>query len=152
MTSTSTTFVTPSAAKETKKNRKKRSDYLGENHYKEMRRKIGKNYRTMNPEKHLYWLAKSRAKRKNVDFNLTPKDIVIPERCPYLGILLKPTTKRGESRNQTCSLDRIDNTKGYVRGNVEVISWQANTMKNNATPEQLVSFAWEILKRNQLTT
>jgi hypothetical protein len=35
------------------------------------------------------------------------------------------------------SLDRIDNTKGYVPGNVWVISWRANDLKRNATLEEL---------------
>jgi hypothetical protein len=47
------------------------------------------------------------------------------------------------------SLDRIDNNKGYIKGNVEVISWKANIMKSNASPEELVEFAKAILEKFQ---
>ena len=35
------------------------------------------------------------------------------------------------------SLDRIDNSKGYVPGNIAVISMRANMIKNNATLAEL---------------
>ena len=35
------------------------------------------------------------------------------------------------------SLDRIDGAKGYVKGNVRVISHRANMLKNDATIEEL---------------
>ena len=44
------------------------------------------------------------------------------------------------------SADRIDPRKGYVRGNIQVISMKANAMKANATPEELRSFALWVLK------
>lgn len=45
------------------------------------------------------------------------------------------------------SLDRIDNTQGYIPGNVEVVSYLANMMKSSASREQLVTFAQSVLER-----
>jgi len=95
----------------------------------------------------LLWAARSRAKRKGLDFNLTKEDIVIPVLCPYLGIELVSSVPRGQRRDQCISLDRKDNSKGYIIGNVEVISQLANTMKNSASPYLLLCFANEIIKR-----
>jgi hypothetical protein len=35
------------------------------------------------------------------------------------------------------SLDRIDNNKGHVKGNVRMISYRANVLKSDATVEEL---------------
>ena len=77
-------------------------------------------------EKRLWSAAKSRANRKGREFSIELSDIVIPDTCPVLG-----TPMVGPS------LDRIDSSKGYVKGNVRVISKRANTLKNNATIEEL---------------
>jgi hypothetical protein len=39
------------------------------------------------------------------------------------------------------SLDRIDNTKGYEKGNVIMVSHMANSIKNQATPSQIKKVA-----------
>lgn len=80
--------------------------------------------------------AKSRAGRKGLEFSITMEDVVIPDKCPILGIYISTKYKLRRGENSP-SLDRIDNTKGYVPGNVRVISWRANRLKNDATPEEL---------------
>ena len=62
-----------------------------------------------------------------------------PKICPILEIELD-WGKHGNQPNSP-SFDRIDSTKGYIPGNVMIMSNLANKMKNNATPEQLVKFS-----------
>ena len=103
------------------------------------------NWREKNHEKAILLRAKQRAKQKDFEFNLEAVDIVIPLKCPILDIEIVRNTNSSVKANSP-SLDRIDNTKGYVKGNIMVISNKANTMKNNASPEELVKFARWILK------
>jgi hypothetical protein len=78
--------------------------------------------------------AKKRAVARGIEFNLRPEDIVIPEVCPVLGISLKV----GGGRNPgNPSLDRFDNSLGYTKDNVRVISLRANMLKTNATVDEL---------------
>lgn len=83
--------------------------------------------------------AKRRAKALGLDFNLEESDITFPEVCPILG--LKLVLNEGRPCAASASLDRIDSAKGYVKGNVWVISHKANAMKSNATAEELIKFA-----------
>lgn len=70
----------------------------------------------------------------------------IPETCLILGIPISPS-RRGESRNGSPSVDRLDNTKCYTKDNIQVVSNLANSMKNCATPEQLILFAKWVLDK-----
>jgi len=96
----------------------------------------------LNPEKTLFIRIKSKCKRNETEFLIKETDIVIPEYCPLLNIKLDPWG----IRDVLPSLDRIDNSKGYIPGNVWVISTLANRMKNSATKEQLMAFSQNVLK------
>lgn len=88
-----------------------------------------------------------RAKKRGLDFDLCPDDLALPATCPVLGI---PLFFREEARNcylspNSPSVDRLDNTKGYVRGNVRVISMRANALKKDAnTAEIKALFEWMV--------
>lgn len=83
-------------------------------------------------EKRIYQRIKSRAKRDNLEFDLELTDIVIPTHCPVFGVKLVYGDK-----DWTYSVDRLDPSKGYVKGNVSIISNKANRTKNNATLQDL---------------
>jgi hypothetical protein len=86
--------------------------------------------------------AKRRATQKHLNFNID-KDYLqslVISHCPILGIPLSWSSMREGGYQllpSSPSLDRIDPAKGYVKGNVWIISHRANTIKNNATHEEL---------------
>lgn len=85
---------------------------------------------------HKMWsAAKDRARRRGIEFDLELEDIHIPECCPVLGMKLE----RGEGKAHPASpsLDRIIPSKGYVKGNTQVISNRANTVKKDATLDEV---------------
>ena len=101
-----------------------------------------KLYYENNREKCLLQKARQRAKKKSLPFSLTEEDIVIPDVCPVLGIPL--FSGNGRMIDNSPNLDRIIPEKGYVPGNVRVISQRANRIKSNATAEE-IRLVWEDL-------
>ena len=87
------------------------------------------------PERLLLKMAKYRAKKYNLDFDLSLEDIKIPSMCPVLGIPLVPFSGRCSRNSPT--IDRIDSSRGYVKDNILVVSFRANSLKNNATVDEL---------------
>lgn len=83
--------------------------------------------------------SKKRSKRNGIPFNITREDIIIPDVCPILGIPL--FVGDGLAGPNSPSLDRIVPELGYTKGNVVVISYRANTIKSNATPQELEAIA-----------
>ena len=81
--------------------------------------------------------AKYRAKRDALPFAITIDDIVIPDVCPILFIPLAFAEGRGGGGPGSPTLDRIHNHRGYVPGNVIVVSNRANRIKSDATLGEL---------------
>ncbi len=79
--------------------------------------------------------ARYRSKKYNIPFNITIDDLNECDTCPVLGIPLQSNTDY--AKYNSYSIDRIIPELGYVKGNVCIISYKANTIKNNATLEEL---------------
>jgi hypothetical protein len=132
--------------KEWRENNKERVKTVGKE-YRERTKEKSKAWRDDNKDR-LYFLSlKSRAIKKGLEFNLEEKDVIAVDHCPVFGIalvrsLLKPAWN-------SASVDRIDNTKGYVKGNIQIMSYLANSMKRDATDEQLILFAEWVLKEKK---
>ena len=105
--------------------------------------------RIKSPQYRLWLSSKSSSTARGREHTIRPEDIPCPTHCKYLGIEIDYRTARERGRLRAWnapSIDRIDSSKGYVLGNIQVISDLANRMKQEATIEQLVSFARGVLK------
>lgn len=121
-----------------KENRKQEIARAQKSNRKKSRKEINDYKRDLNrrhPLNVLVQQAKSRAKKKGVPFDLKVSDLEIPDVCPILGISLVKNDK--VVGKNSYSIDRIIPELGYVKGNVAVISHKANTIKNNASIEEL---------------
>ena len=87
-----------------------------------------------------YQVYRRKSKNLNMDFNIDASYLkeIFPtdKKCPVLGLPFKVGYEGGISNSP--SLDRIDNSKGYIKGNVVWVSMLANTIKTSATPEQII--------------
>lgn len=81
--------------------------------------------------------AKKRARIKGVPFDLTVEDLEFPEVCPVLGIPISRSPNGGWHWPSSPSLDRINPALGYTKDNIRIISFRANTLKNNASVKEL---------------
>lgn len=84
--------------------------------------------------------SKKRAKDQNLEFNITPDYIesIWPSnnKCPVFDTEFNKA-RLGESRDTSASIDRIIPSRGYVEGNIIIVSLLANRMKNNGSLAQL---------------
>lgn len=126
---------------------KMRERYANDPIFREKQKQSSKRWREENPERMrehrktwehsnpawiMYHNAYRRAKELQIPFDITYKDIHIPDCCPVLGFKLT-----SDNRETNPSLDRIVPELGYVVGNVQVISMRANRLKSDASIEEL---------------
>ena len=84
--------------------------------------------------------ARNRAKEKGLEHSLKKEDLKFPKLCPVLGYPLK-CNRGGSAAPDSPSIDRINNQKGYTKDNVNIISFEANTIKGSANSEKLYKVA-----------
>lgn len=101
--------------------------------------------RANNPKAYLITLAKARAKRNNLPFNLTVEDFEIPSHCPLLNIPLQ--FQNGKVGDNSPSLDKIIPELGYVKNNVWVVSIRANRLKSDSSYDELLLLVTNLRKK-----
>lgn len=91
--------------------------------------------------------ARGRCRAKGMEFEITAKDLEpFPTVCPILGLrLIYGGRRRGHAVRSSASIDRLDNSRGYVRGNVRIISWRANKLRSDGTLKELVAIATDAI-------
>lgn len=90
--------------------------------------------------KKLFNQLKNGANKRGIEFNLSVSDLnelTFPIRCPVLDIPM--VFNSGRAQDNSYSIDRIDSSEGYHPDNIVVISHRANTLKRDATLEELQS-------------
>lgn len=99
-----------------------------------------KTWGLRNPVKKVWAAVKANAKKRGIHFDLTVADLeaVWTETCPVFGFQIQANEKRADN---SLSVDRIDNSVGYVPGNICIMSWRANRLKMDASPEELEAVA-----------
>ena len=113
-------------------------------HYQKLDR--ARNLRTK-PSR-LLSAAKLRAKNRGHDFNIDISDVIIPEFCPILGIKIQPSKDVQGTSPCSPSVDRINNDFGYVKGNVRVISYRANSLKSDGKLAEFMAIVEDLKKHN----
>lgn len=86
------------------------------------------------PARPLWERARKRASDRGLPFELPKDSIFVPQTCPALGL---PIELRGRRSACSPSLDRIIPDRGYVVGNIRVISDRANRLKGGRSLDDL---------------
>lgn len=84
------------------------------------------------------WIKRCLANPKRKALTSEYLNSILETHCPLMGVELTytPSNNTGITRNYA-TLDRIDSSKGYEVGNVQIISHRANMIKNDATLGEL---------------
>jgi hypothetical protein len=70
------------------------------------------------------------------------------KKCALSGLIIRFPEKHTDT-TQTCSLDRIDSSKGYIPGNVQWVHKHINIMKNKFSQEHFIEMCKLVAKRSQ---
>ena len=81
-----------------------------------------------------------------MEFDITPDDIEIPTHCPVLGVKLTEPGTNSKDNPYGPSVHRIDSSKGYVKGNVMVVSWRANDLLKDGSLDEF-KMIYQFLER-----
>ena len=97
-----------------------------------------------------------RAKEHNLPINFKSRvelavylESIAPKKCPVFNVPL--TTGTRTMHKFSPSVDKIIPHKGYTKGNMQIVSYLANSMKRDATPQQMRQFAkWVLSNKGKI--
>jgi hypothetical protein len=103
------------------------------------------------PFKFMWRISRQNSIKRKHDFNLSVKDIEDlwekqKGKCAYTGIPLISPTYKHLSSPRKASLDRIDSSKGYVKGNIEFVCVFVNLGKNGFNKKEIFDLLQEFKK------
>ena len=77
---------------------------------------------------------KQNAKKTGYEWTILFQEIKFPTHCPILGLELDYFAE--STQENSPSFDRLDPSLGYIKGNVYILSWRANRIKNDGTADE----------------
>ena len=97
------------------------------------------------------WRAISRARKRGWSVNIDAPHLAElwhKQRglCALSGLPLQMSGSRKAMSLLTWSLDRIDSTKGYTKGNVRIVCMMANVCKSDNPDDVVFEFARRVVK------
>jgi hypothetical protein len=114
------------------------------------------------------WFVRFNVKKKKLEFNITIKDVYKlwikqNKQCALSGLPIdfinqgfKLESNRENSKQKykydlicTASLDRIDSSKGYIKGNIQLVHKDVNIMKNEYEQERFIEICQLVAKNNK---
>lgn len=93
---------------------------------------------------------KRRAEQRGYAFDLSKDDFraLTQDTCYYCGVEPYKTFTNGVSVYTYNGIDRIDNTKGYVKGNVRTACFACNQAKHTMTTQEFDKWVQRLIKHN----
>ncbi len=112
-------------------------DYYANN--KDKVKAVVSNWRKNAPwEKRQLLQIRQRSRQNGIEFDITIEDLLAikVDVCPALGLTLN-YSNTGKRLPETATVDRVDCSKGYTKSNIMILSWRANNLKRDASPDEL---------------
>jgi len=104
----------------------------------------------------LWYRVKSSAKKRGLSFDITKQDAwetltKQQQRCALSGVELYLAKNCAELRAglNTASIDRIDSSKGYERGNIQWVHVEINYMKRKMTDKSFTEWCTKVASHAQ---
>jgi hypothetical protein len=121
-------------------------------HLKNKEHKSWKGYEDI--PKDFYSNIKRGAVERNIEFDITIEDLwklflQQNKKCALSGIELTFSKIRKDTTGKTISLDRIDSSIGYIKGNIQFVHKHINIMKNSFDQDYFISLCEQIINHNK---